>query len=70
MAMIPMFLKRMLTVFFDCVSPDSRVANPRCMTKTRKVATIIQVLLTAKSASDVRGRLPGGRIGKGSEEHD
>ena len=68
--MIPMFLKRMFTVFFDWVSPDSRVANPRCMTKTRKVATIIQVLLTAKSASAAEGCLRGGRNGKGGEERD
>ena len=41
-----MFLNRMFTVFLERVSPDSRVAKPRCMMNTRNVATSIQVLLT------------------------
>ena len=32
------FLNRMLIVFFERVSPDSTVANPRCMMNTRPAA--------------------------------
>jgi hypothetical protein len=41
----------MFTVFFARHSPDSTDANPRCMMKTRKVDTIIQVLFTTNPAS-------------------
>ena len=52
MAMTPVFLNRMFTVFFACVSPLSRHAKPRCMMKTRNVATSIQVLLTVNSSCE------------------
>ena len=41
----------MFTVFLDCVSPTSRVENPKCMLNTKNVATIIHTLLTEKIAS-------------------
>ena len=44
--MMAVFLNRILTVFLDRVRPASRLAKPRCMINTRKVATSIQVLLT------------------------
>ncbi len=56
---ITVFLKSTFTVFFACVRPDSTAANPRCMTNTRKVAVIIQTLLTANIASDVPEVPPG-----------
>ena len=39
------FLNRMLVVFLARVSPDSSVANPRCMMNTKAAAIIIQRLL-------------------------
>jgi len=36
-AIIVTFLNRTLTVFFDLVNPDSRVANPKCIINTRSV---------------------------------
>jgi hypothetical protein len=68
MAGISVFLNRMFTVFFDCVSPASSEAKPRCMINTSRVATIIQMLLAvrpieaagavgaASSANPARGR--------------
>ena len=44
--MMNTFLKRMFTVFFCRVRPDSRVAKPRCMTKTRAAAIRIHRLST------------------------
>jgi hypothetical protein len=38
-------------VFLDLVKPLSRVPNPRCMINTRKVETIIQMLLAVNNAS-------------------
>ena len=51
MATMHTFLNRMLTVFLARVRPDSSIAKPRCIMKTRKVETSIQVLLTTKSTS-------------------
>ena len=49
--MMNMFLKRMFTVFFDCVSPDSTEANPRCMMKTSAAAITVQSMLTLKKSN-------------------
>ena len=46
-------MNKMLTVFFDRVNPASRVAKPKCMIKTRKVATIIQTLFVVNTASEI-----------------
>ena len=46
MAIIAVFLNKMLTVFLERVKPVSRQAKPRCIINTRNVATNIQVLLT------------------------
>src|SRR5690606_14579401 len=45
-----MFLNRTFTVFLERVRPDSRVANPMCMMKTRAVANIIHTLLAVNRA--------------------
>ena len=47
--MINVFLNSMFTVFFDLVSPVSRAANPRCIIKTRKVASSIHTLFATKT---------------------
>lgn len=52
MAMIAVFLNRMLTVFLALVMPLSRAAKPRCMMNTRKVATSIQVLFTVNISAE------------------
>jgi hypothetical protein len=49
--MMKTFLKRMLTVLFFCVSPDSRHAKPRGMMKTRNAQRRIQRLLIAKKGA-------------------
>ena len=36
-------------LFFERVSPDSTVANPRCMMNTSPAESIIQILLVVKS---------------------
>ena len=51
MQMMNMFLKRMFTVFFDCVSPDSTEANPRCMMKTSAAAITVHSMLTLKKSN-------------------
>jgi len=48
MATMAVFLNKMFVVFFARVRPDSSEAKPKCMTKTRKVATSIQVLFAVK----------------------
>ncbi len=45
------FLNRMFVVFLARVSPDSRVAKPRCMMNTRPAAIIIHRLLAVNIAS-------------------
>ncbi len=42
-------------MFFARVSPDSTVANPRCMTNTRNVATIIHRLFTVNISTVTAG---------------
>ncbi len=49
MARIITFLKRMLTTFLRCTKPASKVENPKCIMKTRQVATNIHKLLAVKS---------------------
>ena len=49
--MIIEFLNRMFTVFFDCVSPDSTDANPRCMMKTSAAAMTVHNMLTVKESN-------------------
>ena len=50
MLMMKVFLNRMLTVFLDCVSPDSRLAKPKCMMNTRAAAIIIHRLCAVNRA--------------------
>jgi len=47
MAMMKQFLKRMLTVFLRWHKPDSKLAKPRCMIKTKAAEIRIQRLLSA-----------------------
>jgi len=42
----------MFTVFFARVNPTSNVANPKCITNTRKTDVNIHVLFTANIAGD------------------
>jgi hypothetical protein len=57
MAMIDTFLNKMLTVFFARVSPDSKVAKPKCIMNTRMVETSIQVLFTVKRAASLESAM-------------
>ena len=43
-AIIDTFLNKIFTVFFDLVNPDSNVANPKCIIKTKKAEIKIHKL--------------------------
>ena len=45
------FLNKIFTVFLDLVKPDSRVANPKCIIKTRMVAIKIHRLFIVNNST-------------------